>query len=239
MDFQETLDIHFPGALSEESFVGDSAAALNRLGFRKENTIACIGVCRDEITRPLVDRLQDVWGDPFVFSGLGGMLFMGKTGLSAAHHHAPVADGRERFVHFAMAHIAIDAEGEIGVCNRPGRPGPSGACGALMAMRQEMLDGCVHPEPDPLDPEFVLLKQRLLGHIPYGEIPDLAKLTKIVHGIIADDLEQLVEATLDREHADSAVVTGIQIHGPGGRHFVWPGVARAVVGEKKTELAYC
>ena len=72
----------------------------------------------------------------------------------------------------------------------------------------------MHPEPGPLDPEFVLLKQRLLGRIPYGEIPDLVGLTKIPHKLIAEDLEQLVEATLDREHADSAVVTGIQIHGP-------------------------
>jgi hypothetical protein len=236
MDFQETLAIHFPGALSEESFVEASSAALNRFGFRKENAIACIGVCRDEITRPLVDRLQSAWGDPLVFSGLGGMLFMGKTGLSAAHHHAPVTDGRERFVHFAMAHIAIDKSGEIGVCCRPGRPGTSGACGALMAMRQEMAEGCVHPEPDPLDPEFVLLKQRLLGRIPYGEIPDLVSLTKIVHEIIAEDLEQLVEATLDREHADSAMITGIQIHGPHGGHFIWPGIARAVVAGESRKL---
>ena len=39
-----------------------------------------------------------------------------------------------------------------------------------------------------------------------------------------------------REHADSAVVTGIQIHGPEGRHFVWPGIAHAVVGGERRDL---
>lgn len=236
MEFQQVLEAHFPGALPEDRYVEASTAALGELGFGKDNSIACVGVCRDEITRPLIDRLQDAWGDCFVFSGLAGMLFMGKTGLAAAHHHAPVAGGRERFVHFAMAHIAIDEQGEIGLCHRPGRPEPSGACGALMAMRQEMIEGRVHPEPDPLDPEFVLMKQRLLGHIPYGEIPDLVKLTKVTREMIAEDLEQLVQATLDPQHADSAVMTGIQIHGPENRHYVWPAPGSAVVGGTKREV---
>jgi hypothetical protein len=105
-----------------------------------------------------------------------------------------------------------------------------------MAMRREMIEGCVHPEPDPLDPEFVLMKQRLLGHIPYGEIPDLVKLTKVAHEMIAEDLEQLVQATLDPEHADSAVMTGIQIHGPENRHYVWPAPGSAVVGGERREV---
>ncbi|CAF4120736.1 unnamed protein product, partial [Rotaria sordida] len=30
-----------------------------------------------------------MWGQAFICGSLGGMLFCGKTGFSAAHHHAP------------------------------------------------------------------------------------------------------------------------------------------------------
>ncbi len=69
------------------------------------------------------------------------MLFLGKTGFYVAQHHATVDVGRERYVYFAMAHIAIDGNGDVGVCYRAGRSGSSGVCGALIAFRQEMLDG--------------------------------------------------------------------------------------------------
>lgn len=59
------------------------------------------------------------------------MLFLGKTGFLAAQHHAPNEEGRERYVYFALPHIGVDAKGEIGRHDRPGRLQPSHACGAL------------------------------------------------------------------------------------------------------------
>ena len=38
----------------------------------------------------------------------GRKLYLGVTGLQAANHHAPNTDGRERYVHFAFSHTAID-----------------------------------------------------------------------------------------------------------------------------------
>ena len=42
------------------------------------------------------------------------MFFAGKTALKAAMHHAPEGSGKERYVYYAMPHIAIDEEGRMG-----------------------------------------------------------------------------------------------------------------------------
>ena len=236
MDFQQVLNNQFPNTVSESDFVGRTYDLLQRRGFSKENAIACVGVCRDEITSSLVNKIHAQWGEAFNFSSLGGMLFLGKTGFLAAHHHAPVHLGRERYVYFAFAHIAIDAQGTPGVCYRPGRPGASGACGALIAFRKEMLGKGLHLEYDPADVEQSLLKQRLFRKIKYGEVPDLVSLTKIAHEVILEDLEFLIAETVNEAESDFAVLSGIQIHGPDREQYIWPGVMYTVTDGKRSPL---
>jgi hypothetical protein len=236
MNFQQSLNAHFPNAFTESDFVKRSYDALFSYGFNDENSIACVSVCRDEITRSLVDNVQKVWGEAFNFSSLGGMLFLGKTGFSAAHHHAPVYNGREHYVYFAMAHIAIDSHGEVGVCYRPGRSAPSGACGALIAFREEMVNGDLDMKLDMDDVEQSLLKHRLLRKIRYGDVPELASLTKIAHSVILDDLEHMVKLTVDPSVSDYAILSGIQIHGPNREQFIWPGERYVVKNGKRSTL---
>ncbi|SEM06701.1 hypothetical protein SAMN04489760_103159 [Syntrophus gentianae] len=236
MDFRQALDLHFPKAISDDDFVRSSYSSLSPHGFSSHNTIACVGVCRDEITRPLIDNIQKYWGEAFNFCSLAGLLTSGKTGFSAAEHHAPVEHERERYVYYAMPHIAIDENGEIGVCSRPGRPGPSGACGALIAFRREMLEGALNLESDPDDVEQSLLKQRLFKKIRYGDIPDLVTLTKITYQEVLEELMHMIGITVNTAHSDYAVFTGIQIHGPDRQEFVWPGEMYAMVRGQRTEL---
>jgi len=237
MNFRQTLDVHFLNTISEADFVKTSYDSLSVYGFNGENTIACVGVCRDEITKSLVYEIQKVWGEAFNFSSLGGMLFLGKTGFSAALHHAPLDHGRERYVYFAMSHLAIDEQGEIGVCSRPGRPGPSGACGALIAFRREMLDGNLNLELDLDDIEQSLLKHRLFRKIRYGDLPDLVTLTKIAYRVILEELEHMVELTVNTSVSDYAVLSGIQIHGPDKEQYIWPGQMYSVIKGQREELA--
>ncbi len=236
MDFQQSLNTHFPEAFPENDFVRRSYDALSAHGFNDENAIACVSVCRDEITRSLVDNIQKVWGEAFNFSSLGGMLFLGKTGFSAAHHHAPVHDGREHYVYFAMPHIAIDEYGQVGVCNRAGRSKPSGACGALIAFREEMLSGTLDMELDMDDVEQSLLKHRLLRKIRFGNVPELAELTQIAQSVILEDLEHVIEITVDPAVSDYAVLSGIQIHGPDRTQYIWPGEMYVVKGGERRAL---
>ena len=236
MNFQQTVKARFPNTISESDFVRNSQVALSTYEFDAENSIACVSVCRDEITGTLVDRIKKIWGETFNFSSLGGMVFLGKTGLSAAHHHAPVKDGRERYIYFVMAHIAIDKNGEIGVCYRSGRPSPSGACGALIAFREEMLGGDLNLELDWDDIEQSLLKHRLFRKIRYGDIPDLITLTKATYEVILEDLEHLIDKTVDITMSDYAILSGIQIHGSDKEQYIWPGQMYVVKDGQRHEI---
>jgi len=236
MNFQQTLQAHFHHTFPAEDFIRRSYEALLAFGFNQENTLACVSVCRDEITRSLVNHIQKVWGEAFNFSSLGGMLFLGKTGFLAAHQHAPVDHGRERYVYFAMPHIAIDRNGQMGVCQRTGRSEPSGACGALIALRTEMLQGQLTVELDLNDVEQSLLKQRLLRKIQYGEVPELVKLTQIAYRAIFEDLEHMVALTVDTSVSDYAILSGIQIHGPDQAQYVWPGEMYVVKAGQRSTL---
>lgn len=227
--FVEALNRHFPGSSLEVEFVAATARRLGGEGFSKDNTIACVVLCRDEISRPLFTGVERVWGSAFSLAGLAGLVTAGRTGLAAAIHHSPVEGGRRRFVIYAMAHIAIDADGTIGRVERPGIPEPSSACGALVAFRDELQAGSLEIEFDRYDAEQRLLKHRLLPLIGYGEIPDLVDLTKLTVAVIEEDVRRilcsLAGAWRGMEHAiptDAAIFSGVQIHGPDGVNYVWP-----------------
>ncbi len=235
--FAQVVAEHFPGTMTEAEFVSRSHTALNRMGFTDDNTIACVAVCRDEITRSLMDQVHEAWGEAFNFASLGGMVFLGKTGFNAAHHHAPVERGRERYVYFGMAHIGIGPDGEIGWCERLGRPGVSTACGALAGVLAELESGHIHTEIDPDDREQSLLKTRILRRLKWGEPPSLLRLTRLAYEIIRHDLHRMVDLTVDTDRADYGCLIGIQIHGRNRQQYVWPGEMFAVVDGERFEIA--
>lgn len=234
-DFATACATHFPGTRPADDYVAATVAAARAHGFRRDNSLACIGLCRDEMSRPLRHALQDVWGEAFDLGGLGGMLFLGRTGFRAAHGHAPIEGGRERYVYYAMPHIALGAQGEIGVCRRPGRTEPSKACGALEAFLTELRERRVRLTLDPLDIEQTILQQRLMEVVPHDHWPDLVEVTHAAHDVIRADLVRMIELTVDPAKADYAVFTGVKIHGPDGG-YVQPRDAWAVVGGVQTKL---
>ena len=103
--------------------------------------MSILGVCRDEMMFPMEHALHDVWGPAFDMSSLAAMVFLGRSGLSAAAHHEPGADGRKRFVNVVMPHIGLDSDGAAGVVMRAGQIGPSTACGALIGLLARLPSG--------------------------------------------------------------------------------------------------
>ena len=237
MSFEETLAIDFPTALPSAHFVKRSSDRLQPYGFQASNAIACVSVCRDELTRPFVEEIQEAWRHVFNFSSLAGMLNLGKAGFEAAKHHAPNEDGVERMIYFAFPHISIDETGGIGNCARSGRTDVSHACGALFAFQKNLANGPMTLEFDTDDMEQYFLSLRLLQKLKTGEVPDLLNLTMIVHDIIFQDLVRLIHLTVDTVRSDYAVLTGIQIHGPNNQNFIWPGVMYALVNQKRLDLS--
>jgi hypothetical protein len=237
MDFKQKLRETFPEAMTEKEFVEKTRNALGSKGFTADNAIACVSVCRDEITQSFIEIVKKVWGEAFNFSSLAGMLFLGKTGFSAAEHHAPNEDGRERYIYYALPHIAIDENGEIGLCTRSHRKGKSGACGALLGFQKEMKEGKLVLGLDHDDIEQSLIKMKLLKEIRYGYIPDLLEITKVALNVIQSDLKRMIDLTVDTGKSDYAAFTGIQIHMPDG-NYVWPASCYAVIGGAKQDIAF-
>jgi len=133
-------------------------------------------------------------GYAFNLSSLAAMFFAGKTGLTAAMHHAPNLDGKERYVFYSFPHIAIDDKGRIGVCAREGRHGDSSACGALGIFQKMVAEGAVDTTTLVDDLEISLIKARLSKEIPAGDTPDLLQVTKIAQRAIQADLEAALTA---------------------------------------------
>lgn len=235
MRSEKILKKYFDRTYTEIEFIKKTYAALKELGFNDDNSIAATCICRDEISQTLRSIIKHMWGEAFNLSSLAGMFFAGKTGLAAAMHHAPIENGRERYVFYALPHIAIDAEGHIGICRRTGREGASVACGALNAFQKEMASGRVNITMDNEDVEQSLIRMRLLREIPYGHVPDLLELTRITQTAIQADLENTIMKVVNTEKSDYAVITGIQIHEAEG-NYVWPAACYAIVNRERTDL---
>jgi len=247
---------YFPGVLGVDDFIQRVEIALCGYGFTGRNSIACSNLCRDEITAVLKDKIEHSFGGSFNTNGLGGVLTCGVTGIGAGLSHSPICadSGRERYVFFSFPHIAIDSTGTLANISRPGRPGTSCACGALIKCMGELkADGveksCKVPGVhDPLDPEYSILKQRLARRIRWEQQDvnsmDLADITKAAERMITDDLEYLIEKAVDTNKADYAVVTGVQIHNWSTNfddevpnlELVWPTKVYTVVNGKTTYL---
>ncbi len=238
MNFHALLREAFEGAIEEADFCRNAAMALQPLGFTKDTALVCIATCRDEISQSWVAETRERWGDVFNLAGLGGMIFAGKTGFGAALSHAPISDGRERFVFFAGPHIGIGREGEPGLCDRDGRQEPSYACGALLGLLGELKQGKIGATDDPDDPEQGLIRSRLGGRATGDSTTDLFALTRLAHQVIDEDLDRLLAATLDTAKADYAVMTGIQIHGPEMRNYIQPGSSYAVVNGARRDVEF-
>ena len=234
MGFEDLLSDKFGKVLTEVKFVKRSYKILEEHGFTNDNSIASVCVCRDEISQPIRTAIRQTWGEAFNLSSLGAMFTAGKTGLRAAMNHSPQVDGRERYVFYILPHVAIDEQGTPGLYRRKGMR-ESNACGALSLFLGELRDRRVRIMMDEEDIEESLLKRRLVREIPWGEIPDLIPLTEIARRVSQSDFEHALHKVVDTARSDTAVLTGIQIHGPES-NYVAPRDSYLVLNGQKQEL---
>lgn len=231
MTFTETLARDFPGALPGNQFVAGTQNVLAAHGVFRGGALPMIATCRDELAFALTAELQRAWGGAFDMAGLAGLFTLGRTGVIAARGHAPLIDAKRTFVIFGLTHVGVDASGAIGYCERPGVPGLSRTCGALLALADALHDDDTHtsdyPYLDPYDPEQSRLRERISPRVPDAAKTHLLELTRIARDLIDQDTDSVVELLREDEiPADVAIFTGIHIHGPRGAEFVQPGLTR-------------
>jgi len=76
--FESVLSAHFPKAMPQNDFVKRSYDLLQGEGFRAENTIAFVSVCRDELTLPFVEEVKKNLGRGLYFFKSGRHALSGK-----------------------------------------------------------------------------------------------------------------------------------------------------------------
>ncbi|CAF1178515.1 unnamed protein product [Didymodactylos carnosus] len=234
--FEKALQKYYPKAILINDFVFKTKQALLSEGFYPQvNTMACVGLCRDEITSPFKVAIETIYGSAFSCGALGGLLLCGKTGFSAAHHHVP--EKKACLVYFCFTHTAINEKGEIGqvLRNKTGMTQESTACGALMAFTNELKKGIKEPiQIDENDVEMTMLKKRLMASSS-KVTPTLFDVTNAAYKIITNDLEH--HSLEDSKHHPTrqyALFSGVQIHGPDGHDYVWLGKS-SLIRDGKTQ----
>jgi hypothetical protein len=236
--FESKLRTEFPGAMSEAEFVQACSRSAGRLGFTKDNCIACVGVCRDELCGSLVTEVEQEFGSVFRFVGLAGFIFCGKTGFGAAHAHSPIEGGRQRYLYIVAPHVGISEEGEMGVCDREGLDSKSAACGALAALHAEVFSGSVNTELNMSDLEMSFIRKIMVPRLQAkADGLNMLQLTNTALSVIHEQLEAIIAQTVNTAEADYIVVTGVQIHGPGiGNNFFKPSQCYASLNGQKCEF---
>lgn len=119
-------------------------------------------LCSDDINIPSTTFFNVLFG-PFVMGGLGGIPFVGQTGMTAFAHHVP--DEGSAFI-FYGPHIGITLDGELGKMYRPRMEQKGSSCGALMLALSRLQDNTYTPVLNPDDYQQMKLEESLL---PYRE----------------------------------------------------------------------
>ena len=203
VSFADAVDRSYRGAVELPAFARWSVRALAPHGFTSANALPLVGVCRDELLFPFEQAVHDEWGPAFDLSSLAGLLFLGRSGRAAAAQHAPGLDGRRRFVGFVAAHIGITGDGAVGRVHRPGQQAPSTACGALVALRDELAAGPLPSPrpgpvaPDPDDIEMGLLRAALTGRMT-EPVTEIVALTELALRVATDELSASPTGCCDR-----------------------------------------
>ena len=234
------IDHRFPGALTESDYVDALNDALHRARCRPDDTLVAATVCRDELSRSLVRRLEDTWGPVFDLSGLAGIPSGGATALGAALAHRPEADGRSRIVLVGMSHVGVDGGGTIGRVRRRGMTWAAPTCGSLSGVADALASGTVRRAgSDDLDEEQIRVERRIQarGRELPAYLGDLAGLAGLALACIEDDLEALTRrlapggdhraAARPLAGIDGALFTGVHIHRFPESDLVWP--SRSVI----------
>jgi hypothetical protein len=134
--FDTSLSQFFPLSLQTSTMIQKVATTLGRHGFNRANTLFGSSVCPDEINskpgKSLAAQFQASLTDQngqFTLGGLGGIPFVGISGMGAFLSHTPT---NGKVVIMFGPHVGISDDGLVGKVERLGKEKLSGSCGAAL-----------------------------------------------------------------------------------------------------------
>jgi len=117
-----------------------------------------------------------------------------------------------------------------------GRETISSACGALIALNNEIDSAQMSVSLDPADTEMSLLRQQVLGKLTYGQQPNLIGITYAAHDCILDQVRTTAQLAAPKT-SEYIIISGIQIHGALNKNFWWPGTITHYANGVETDLS--
>ncbi len=193
MDAKDT-SIHYLGKMQIEH------------GIDISKVLMATSVCSDDINVPSTTFFNVLFG-PFIMGGLGGLPFVGQTGMTAFAHHIP--DDGSAFI-FYGPHIGITLDGELGKMYRPRQEDTGNSCGALMLALSRLQDQGYRPILNDDDYQQMKLEESLL---PYREevlnSDNQAKaITDATYDIIDKKIHEHIKSCKDEFPVDKVTLLG-------------------------------
>jgi hypothetical protein len=186
--------IHFMGLLKQKHH------------FNISRVLMATSMCSDEINQH--DKtLFKVLNEPFEMGGLGGVPFVGITGMTAFAHHIP--DGGAAFIVYG-AHIGITDSGELGCVCRSGQDKKGNSCGALMHALTRLTGENYKPASTEDDYQQYYLEKTLLpfrDQIIHSDDPKLT-ITYLLYDHIHDLIKKYIHKTKAEFNIDRMALLG-------------------------------
>ena len=205
--FDEIVKSHFPNAMDAKD---TSIHYLGKLQLEHNldvsKALMATSVCSDDINVPSTTFFNVLFG-PFVMGGLGGIPFVGQTGMTAFAHHIP-DDGSAFF--FYGPHIGVTTDGELGKMYRPGQENKGNSCGALMLALNRFQDSAYQPVMNDDDYQQMKLEESLISQredILNSDNPQKA-ITEATYEIIDKKIHEYIKSCKDEFPVDKVALLG-------------------------------
>ncbi|WP_422107922.1 hypothetical protein [Winogradskyella sp.] len=205
--FDEVVKSEYPYAKdAKDTSIHYLGKMQNQHNIDISKVLMATSLCSDDINIPSTTFFNVLFG-PFIMGGLGGIPFVGQTGMTAFAHHVP--DEGSAFI-FYGPHIGITLEGELGKMYRPRMEEKGSSCGALMLALSRLEDENYKPVMNADDYQQMTLEQSLLPHreeILNSDNPQKA-ITDATYEIINRKVHDYVKTCKDEFKVDKVTLLG-------------------------------
>lgn len=205
--FDEIVKQQFPNAMDAKD---TSIHYLGKMQIEHQLDISKVlmatSVCSDDINVPSTTFFNVLFG-PFVMGGLGGIPFVGQTGMTAFAHHIP--DQGSAFI-FYGPHIGMTLDGELGKMYRPRMEETGNSCGALMLALSRLQNSDYTPVINEDDYQQMKLEESLMPHrddILSSDNQSKA-ITEATYEIIDQKIHEYVKTCKDEFQVDKVTLLG-------------------------------
>nr|WCI13888.1 theta carbonic anhydrase 2 [Thalassiosira pseudonana CCMP1335] len=256
--FEAGMRKSFPGSLPNSAVALRVASALKERGYTETNTLFASSFCSDEINdtpESLVADFQNKMQVDGVFNlgGLGGLPFVGITGMGAFLSHCP--EQGKVFIVFGP-HVGISDTGAVGTVERIGQNGPHTSCGAGIGAYKAIMGKPMSDEDmafigtKDFQEEYIIAKLRDRLDVLRGKDPSdetITYVTNKMYDLVWEMLRSEINAYTTKDGfwkgtTEVTLLGGIVVnrgHGqgtPGGEDFFQPLMLKSLTQSGESDL---